>query len=138
MASIAERWATAMSTAEVDCCISSVETRHVLVLEPFGSVPLGLLVIQVGLRLLDVGFGPEHHGFAGFELGVQVVVFQDDEELPLLDLRPLFDQQVLNPADHPSADVRLVPRSEVTLGAEELFGLARGHRLDLGDAHFRL
>ena len=69
---------------------------------------------------------------------LHVVVLEDGEDVALLDLRPLLDEHPLDPARDLGADHRLVARLEITLGAEQLLGLAGGHRLDQADRHLGL
>ena len=72
--------------------------------------PLAFLLAEVHAGFEQFGLDPLHLAApAGREHGVHLVMFQDGEQLPFCDLRPLLDEELAGPSPGSSrADVRLV------------------------------
>ncbi len=60
------------------------------------------------------------------------------QDVSSLDLIMLLHAHLLDPARDLGADHRLLLRLQVTLGAEQFFGFARGHPLDQADGDLGL
>ena len=126
-----------MSRAASAFSISSTETIFCVV-EPRGPVGLALLLLEVDLRLAQLGLGLRRRiACRDASIAFSSLCSRTARTSPLLDLRALLDEHPLDPARDLGADHRLVPRLEVTLGAEQLLGLAGGHRLDQADGRPR-
>ena len=111
--------------------------HHLLGDQPFGAVGLAFLLPEVGLGLLEVGLGFFRLAFRCSIMASRSLCSMTARICSFLTF-VLLDAHLLDPAGDLGSDHRLLLRLEVSLGAQELLGLAGGHPLDQADGHLGL